>query len=371
MTGLFVENDDQGPAAKIGHRAKGWVAVLISLAVLVGGGWLVADKVAGAWNDFNSTEDFTGNGTDAIVVTIPKGSSLTTIGDLLVKDGVIKSQKAWRAAADEVSNANEIQAGRFNLKKQLPAKTAMTMLLDPKNIVRVTVTIPEGLRMTDQWPLIEKATGVTVKSLQDAAKDPKALGLPAWAKNNPEGLLYPETYNVDTDPTAAEVMSMQVKQFIKVSGELKLEQTAKSLKLTPEQVLTIASIIEKESGDPKYQPQVASVIYNRLAKDMKLELDSTVIFANNVKGQLTTTDEQRANPSPYNTYVHPGLPPGPISNPGESALTAALHPAQTDFLYFVAVNPKTGETKFAKTAEEHNKNVAQFQQWCQANKGVC
>ena len=113
-------------------------------------------------------------------------------------------------------------------------------------------------------------------------------------------------------------------------------------------------------------PKVARVLDNRLAKGMLLQLDTTVNYANGKSG-LTTTPQDRQNPSPYNTYLHPGLPPGPISNPGEEALRAVLAPAQGGWLYFVVVNPDTGETRFAATAEEHQQNVALFQQWLRAH----
>lgn len=371
MTGLFVDNNDKWDRHKLGYHAKGWFAVLLSLAVLVGGGWFVYSKASEAWYQFRTTDDYIGEGTDPLVVLVPKGSSLTQIGDVLIDAGVVKSLKAWREAAGEHPEASSIQAGRYRLKKQLPASTAMTMLLDPANVVRVRVTLQEGLRMTQQWALIQKATGIPVAALAKLAADPRALGLPAWAGNRPEGFMFPDTYEVDVDPTAAEIMRAQVTQFTKVSGELNLVGGAARIKYTPLQVLTVASIIEKETSDPQYQPLVASVIYNRLAAKQKLELDSTVIYANNITGKLTTSEEQRKLASPYNTYVNEGLPPGPISNPGRSAMVAALNPASTDYLFFVATNPKTGETKFSKTFAEHQVFVKEFQTWCQANPGVC
>jgi UPF0755 protein len=114
--------------------------------------------------------------------------------------------------------------------------------------------------------------------------------------------------------------------------------------------------------------KVARVLENRIAIDMPLQLDTTVNYANGKSG-ITTTAEDRANPSPYNTYVHAGLPPGPISNPGEEALSAALSPADGNWLFFVVVNPDTGETRFAATAEEHQQNVLLFQQWLRENPG--
>lgn len=370
MTGLFVENDDD-PKDQFVRNAKSWAAVLVSLLVLIGGGWFVADKVSDAWNEYTAVEDYEGAGTDELIVTIPRGSSLGDIGVLLVQEDVIKSTKAWREAADKTTNANDIQAARYRMKKQLPAKTAMDMLLDPANIVRIRVTIPEGLRQTEQWPIIQKATGVSAKNLAAQAKDAEQLGLPDYANNKTEGFLFPETYEVSDEPTAKSVMAMQIRQFRRVSDGLKLEDAAKAINREPLDVVIVASIIEKEVSNPNDQPLVASVLYNRLDAGQRLELDSTVIYANNIKGKLTTTDEQRNVDSPYNTYRNKGLPPGPISNPGKAALAAALNPAKTDYRYFVVVDPEKGTTKFAKTFDEHNQNVREFQRWCQANKGKC
>ena len=225
--------------------------------------------------------------------------------------------------------------------------------------------------MTEQWPLVTKAIPqVKLASLQALGKNPKSLGLPAWAGNKAEGFLFPDTYQVDDNPTAAELMTAQVGQFKKVSAELNFEDRAKTLGLTPMQALTIASIAEKEALDDD-MAMVTQVFYNRIAKKMPLQSDATVVYANNVKGRLTTTDKERALKSPYNTYLYPGIPPGPISNPGKVALNAALNPTKHDYLYFVVVDPSTGETEFNTTLDAHNKSVAKFQAWCQANTGKC
>jgi UPF0755 protein len=127
-------------------------------------------------------------------------------------------------------------------------------------------------------------------------------------------------------------------------------------------VLTKASIVQAEAGSVEDMGKVATVINNRLADGMPLQLDTTVNYANGKAG-ITTTPQDRQNPSPYNTYLHPGLTPGPISNPGEEALRAVLHPTPGDWRYFVVVDPETGDTRFAVTGQEHQQNVALFQQW--------
>jgi UPF0755 protein len=133
-------------------------------------------------------------------------------------------------------------------------------------------------------------------------------------------------------------------------------------------VLTKASIVQAEAASPEDMAMVARVLENRLADGMPLQLDTTVNYANGKSG-ITTTPQDRANPSPYNTYVHPGLPPGAIGNPGEQAIEAVLAPTPGDWRFFVVIDPDTGETRFARTAEEHQQNVLLFQQWLREQPG--
>jgi UPF0755 protein len=133
-------------------------------------------------------------------------------------------------------------------------------------------------------------------------------------------------------------------------------------------VLTKASLVQAEASSPEDMAKVARVLENRLSDGMPLQLDTTVNYANG-KGGITTTAEDRQNPSPYNTYVHEGLPPGPITNPGEEAISAVQNPAKGPWRFFVVVNPDSGETRFAETAEQHQQNVLLFQQWLRENPG--
>nr|WP_242681136.1 endolytic transglycosylase MltG [Tessaracoccus sp. SD287] len=367
---MFVEN--QGPNwKKILYHAKSAFAVLLSIAILVTIAWVGYRTVRNAYLDFKSEDDYLTVQGEPVQFAVPKGASVSEIGLMLVDEDIIKSKKSWDSAVAKLGPDATFQAGRFPLHKQMPAAEAAAILSDPTKVIRIMVTIPEGLRMSDQWPLVTKAIPqIKQADLEALGKNPKSLGLPAWAGNKAEGFLYPETYEVDDSPTATELMTAQVAQFTKVTTELNFADRAKSLNLTPLQVLTIASIAEKEVRDEEL-PMVTGVIMNRLKAGMPLQMDSTVMYALNVKGRLTTTDAERATDHPYNTYKVKGLPPGPISNPGQKALAAALNPASHDFLYFVVVDPSTGENAFAKTFEEHQRNVAKFQAWCQANPGEC
>lgn len=353
------------------RRLKSAFAVILSLAVLLGGGWFVVQQVNQAWYDFRTVEDYIGDGEGQIEVTIPRGASLGAIGTLLTEKGVIKTSRAFDKAVTKEPNAQKIQAGRYNLRLKLPADKALSMLLDTKNMIRVQMTIQEGLMLKQQVQIMAKASGLPEQAFYTAMTKPDTLGLPAWANKKAEGFLFPETYELPQNPTALQVIQLTTAQFKKVSDNMNFAGRAADLKLSPQQALTLASIIEAEVHQAEYQPKVARVIYNRLAKGMMLQMDSTVHYAVGKTGGVTTTDADRNSPSPYNTYKHKGLPPGPIGSPGEKAMEAALSPEAGNWMYFVTVDLDSGETLFADTYEEHQKNVQRFQQWCRDHSGRC
>lgn len=373
MSPAFIDNDGRLNWRKIGYHARSVFAVLLAAGVLFGGGWFVYSKAHDAYIEWRTEDDYLGEGTETVEVLIPRGAGSTRIGDILTEAGVIKSTKAFRTAVREEGAADQLKAGRFKLKKELPAATALAMLLNPDNVVAVTVTFPEGTTLAEQQQIISNRFSIPLDEVQ-AAADLTFDSLPSYATGL-EGFLFPSTYQVAEPVVPAWIMGSQIRQFTRIADKLNLEEQAAAIGTTASNVVITASIIASEvPSEGKFadaQPMVAAVIYNRLNKGMKLEMDSTVHFAVGKSGKVTTTAEDRANPSPYNTYMHQGLPPGPISNPGETALAAALNPAATDALFFVTVNPDTGDTRFAATLEEHNANVALFQQWCSANPGKC
>ncbi|MHA6511786.1 endolytic transglycosylase MltG [Tessaracoccus sp. Z1128] len=371
MSPALFDNDSQLDWRKIGYYARSAFAVLLSVAVLVGGGWFVYSKAQDAYIAWRTEDDFMGEGTDPVQVVIPSGATITQIGDLLTEAGVIKSTRTFRQVAQRSGESSQLQAGRFNLRKELPAETAFAMLLDPANQQRLMVTFPEGTTALEQVSIIAAKTGLAAADITAAAADTSVFPLPDFAGGKLEGFLFPSTYAVQEPPQAAAILTSQVRQFGLVAESISLEGRAAEMSVDPLSVVTIASIIASEVNVPADQPKVAAVIYNRLEQDMPLQMDSTVHYAVGKSGSVTTTAQDRATASPYNTYLNTGLPPGPISNPGQTALEAALSPADIGSLYFVTVDLDTGETRFADTLEEHNANVALFQAWCQANTGRC
>jgi UPF0755 protein len=356
---------------EIARTAKGCFAVFVAAAVLVLGGYFVWDKTSTFLSTIGEVPDYPGPGTTKILVDVPEGASLDVIGGLLVDRDVIKSRKAWDRALRTEERATSIQAGRYLMKTQMKSIDALRLLINPgTSKIRLRFTVPEGLRLTAQVDALVKGTKIKKSAYKAALKKPKALQLPKYAKQRPEGFLFPETYELTAESTATSTLKQMVDQYKAVTREIEFEADAKKLKRTPYEVLIVASIVEREVRREEDRAKVARVIYNRLDKDRKLELDSTVTYAERLK-TTTTTREDRKSKSKYNTYRYKGLPPGPISAPGKAALEAAANPEKGKWLYFVTVNLDTGETRFADTEEAHEKNVAAFQAWCQANTGRC
>jgi UPF0755 protein len=234
---------------------------------------------------------------------------------------------------------------------------AYKLLLNPASRIQSVVTIPEGLRLTLILSRIETDKALSASALAKAVKDTAALGLPAYAHGNPEGYLFPATYDIIPGMTATSLLQAMAARFSQEAASVNLTQAAAAVHLTPGQVITVASILEAEGGNPKYYPRVAEVIYNRLNLGMFLGLDSTVNYALHRFGISLTVDQLAVN-SPYNTFIHKGLPPGPIDSPGDAAIQAALHPAHGNLTYFVTVNLKTGLTLFTNSPSVFNQYVA-------------
>jgi UPF0755 protein len=370
-------------AKEVWYRMRSAFAVLLSLAVLVGGGWFVFAKAQAAWMDFRTEDDYIGNGVDPVVVTIPSGATVTDIGTILASANVVKKASTFVKVAKADENAQSIQAGKYNLLTELPARTALEMLLDKKNMVHNRMTLKDGRWISQQVATMSKATGVKADDFTAAfkagAKDPKYLGLPKWSKNGLEGFLFPDTYEVPDKPTAQSVIKLATAQFASVAQDVDLEAKSHAVGLTPYQVVVMASIIEKEAGPrDEDRAKIARVFYNRLDPKFpfggKLQSDATVAYANKITGRIYTTDKERALKSPWNTYYVKGLPKGPITSPSKKSLEAALNPANGDWTYFNVVNLDTGETVFTDNLNDHNAASAQREKWChlsQANLDKC
>lgn len=350
-------------------RKKALVAVLASLLVL---GFIATASTVGISRVYHKLTEGTADWKDGQigaeqVVQIKAGASIRAIGKALEEAGVVRTEGAFVAAARDDSRATRLQPGFYRLNLHMSADGALAKMLDPKSRILARIVIPEGSDVADTVAKLSKESGLDAADFTKILADPKSLGLPTWAKNNPEGFLFPATYDVEPDATAQSVLQQMVERFDVALKETDLVARSAVVGRTPLEVLTIASLVQAESKLAVDMPKIARVIYNRLERGMKLQLDTTVIYANGGRKAVTTTAEQRAKQSPYNTYLVDGLPPGPIDSPGQAAIEAALSPAEGDWLYFVAVNPDTGETKYAVTGEEHARNVEEFRAWLRAH----
>jgi UPF0755 protein len=333
--------------------------------VLVGlAGFAVVKGRAYLEDVFAPPPDYSGDGRGSVLVEVQDGDTSTEIADTLYKSGVVASEEAFIDVAREEPRATLIQVGFYDMAHRMSAQAALNRMLDPSSIVTNAVTVPEGYTVEQTLQQAAADSDLALGKLQQAADDPQSLGLPAYAGGNPEGYLFPATYELAPNATEEQMLRMMVSRFEQSAQRLDLERQARRLGMSPQQVVTVASIVQREARQPADFAKVARVIYNRLERGMPLQMDSTVHYAVGKTGQVTTTEEDRASSSPYNTYRVTGLPPGPIASPGDSALQAALHPAEGDWIYFVTVNIDTGETKFAVTDAQHQKNVAQLHAFC-------
>jgi UPF0755 protein len=212
--------------------------------------------------------------------------------------------------------------------------------------------------------LLGAKSGIPASAYAKVLNNPASLGLPSYANGKAEGYLFPATYEVQPHETALGVLKGMVQRFDQEAATVNLAAGAKQVHLTEGQVIIMASLVQAEGGRLSDYPKIARVIYNRMAQGIPLQLDSTVLYGLNTFGILAN-DQQLNSSSPYNTYRHKGLTPGPIDSPGNAAIQAVLHPASGNWVYFVTVNPKTGETLFTSSQSQFE----QFRQELQKNLG--
>ena len=342
------------------------IVLLVALALVAGAAFGAYSALRPLWVQLTAADDYEGNGSTPVKVTIAEGASTTSIARTLAKADVVKSSSAFVEAAGKDARARAIQPGRYTLRKQMSGSSALALLLDPKARDVRRVLLREGLRQAQVVALLAKASGRPAAEYTRALAAPKALGLPAAADGRAEGWLFPDSYEFGGDSTAAQQLRTMISRTKAVLAELDVP-TSKQ-----QEVLTTASIVQAEGGDERDFGKVARVIENRLDNDLgngsRLQMDSTVAYGTGKNGIFTTAAERADTKNRYNTYAHPGLPLGPIGNPGEAAIRAALHPAAGDWLFFVVVNLDTGETKFTRTKAEHDRYTRQFQAWYAKNR---
>lgn len=308
---------------------------------------------------------------DPVTVEVTKGQTAAEVGEELDRRGVIRSALIFRLVARSRGLDQRLVAGTYELETGLSVDQAISALeAGPLPPETVQVTVAEGLTVAQT---LERLAAQTPHDVADFRRvlEARELDLPGWAPDPDsfgpdvrqpyEGLLFPETYRFLADATPAEILQRMVDHLREVMAGIPAEQVeaAAEAGLDRYRALTLASLVEREARTPEDRPRVSAVLHNRLARDMLLQVDATVLYAlGRHKDRVLQQDLQVA--SPYNTYrPPPGLPPTPIAAPGEASLRAAFAPADVSYLYYVLRCGEEGHA-FARTLEEHNRNVAEF-----------
>jgi UPF0755 protein len=355
--GLGMAPDDAPPSARPPRRERsGARPALVAVAALLA---LVVAIGVGVHSLTSSGGDYQGSGYGSATVVVAPGDSLRQIGRTLAAAGVVSDEGAFVDAASADPRAQSIAPGTYTLREHMSGESAVSLMLDPSSRQVRKLVVPEGWRTAKILAAAAKTTGLSVDSLKASLARATTLGLPAYAGGSPEGFLFPATYDFPPGATADAVVSAMLKRFNQSATAADLVDAAKALGRTPLEIVTVASILEIEAGPADYD-KVARVVYNRLKAGMPLQLDSTVNYALGVSSLKLTAAQLKAD-SPYNTYLHPGLPPGPIDSPGDAALAAALNPAAGPWMYFVTTDPTTKKTEFATTYSEFLALKRQFQ----------
>jgi peptidoglycan lytic transglycosylase G len=316
------------------------VALVIVLAVFAG----IAYTGYHYYSEYKARHaSYVGSGYGHVLITVKKGDTLDGISSQLLHKGVIEAIDPW---ASYVANKSAgLQPGTYRIHIHMSPAAAYAALTNPKNLINSKVTIVPGMRLADILPVLARESAIPLSQFVTASKNTAALGLPAYAHGSLEGYLYPDTYDIAPGETALAILQAAVKQFNTEAASIHLQAAAAAVQFTPAQVVTGASLLEGEVSS-KYFADVARVIDNRLNQGMDLQMDSTIAYALGVHTDKLT-QSQLNTASPYNTRLHPGLPPGPIGSPDILAIEAFLHPAPhtNAWLYFVTVD-KSGTTNF-------------------------
>lgn len=356
-----------------GKTAAAFMMVLVLFGGLAGGAWYGYDKISG----FFSTPDYPGGGSGEVVIQVKSGQTIAEIGNTLVTAGVVKSSAAFIDAAQGNSRSQNIQPGFYKVRKEMNATTALGLLLDLTNKISNKITIPEGRTAKQIFKLLEEATKIPAAEFEEAAKDPLALKVPDWwfkrndgqkVEMSSEGFLFPDTYELDPNVNASQILQVMVNRFLSVTGEMDFASKVEAERggISPYEALIVASLAQAEAGNAEDLGKVARVAYNRAYSGTFpcncLEFDVGVNYYWELTGQPTkaSKDMTRAElydqKNPYRLHGKPGLTPTPINNPGKLAIEGAMTPPPGKWLFFVAID-KEGHSAFAETNADHERNI--------------
>jgi len=324
---------------------------------------ILAAVAAAAWIWYGVARPYQGFPSEGVFVTLPHGASNPTVARLLKQNGVIRSALAFKIYARQ-HRKRKLQAGDYFFNHAMNGQEVFWKIANGE-VYRQPFTVREGQTMFDIARALEAGKFMSASAFLEVAHDPRLIQDLAPQAKSLEGFLYPATYFLPLHPTPAELTAEMVKKFREewvriAASEMAQDESAPEHQRSIMSVVTLASLVERETPKAEERPLVASVFQNRLDRRIPLQCDPTVIYALEQTAHYagTLTGKDLHVDSPYNTYAHLGLPPGPIGNPGEASLRAALTPAHTNYLYFVA-NAQGGHC-FAPTLEEHNRNVQRY-----------
>jgi UPF0755 protein len=333
-----------------GKHHWGRFVALVVLLLIVGGA---------AWFANALFQPFAGDGEGSVRVRIPEGATLGDIADQLERDGVIDSASFFELRARLSGRSGGLRPGPYELRQDMPYVAVLDRLEEgvPPNVVQVT--IPEGRSRSEVAPLVRRLRGNYMRATRrHPALDARDYRAPSGATL--EGFLFPATYELKKGQPVKRLVREQLEAFERNFDKVDMSY-ARRRKLTQFDVLTIASLVEREATVASERPLIASVIYNRLRDGIRLDIDATTRFVTgNWEEPLKVSELQ--NPDPYNTRVHYGLPPGPIGSPGLASIKAAARPADTDYIFYVVAVCGNGKHKFAESNAEFERYVAEYEQ---------
>ena len=328
---------------------------LLVVLVLVAGGaaafvFYMVNRIQQPYKGFSEPERF---------VEIPSGTGAAEIRRRLVESGVVSDELAFRAALMWTGQSRALKAGEYRFDRPMSVVDVVEKLASG-DVYGHPITFPEGLTIREMAEIVESHGFGKADEFIKAARDGSLVNDLDPAAKDLEGYLFPETYTLPRGTPVATLVSLMVDRFRETYTALEANRSGQ-VDLSTRQIVTLASLVEKETGKAEERPLVAAVYRNRLDKNMAMQADPTVVYALVKAGTYDGNIRKRdlSFDSPYNTYRYAGLPPGPIASPGRAALEAALAPADVDYLYFVSRND--GSHAFAETLAEHNANVQEYQ----------
>jgi len=329
----------------------------------------ISTFVALIWFTVSLFQPFKGEGAGKVKVSIPQGSSAREIGDLLADRGVVSSGFFFTVRSKLSGDLDSIRDGSYTFKEDMSYPAALDTLRDGPKSTTITLTIPEGLSISEASDVVRNA-GIN-GSYTDATKSSKQINLRRYgapkSTDTLEGFLFPATYELPATADPERVVEDQVKAFKQRFSGVSLA-TAKKRKLTAYDVVTIASMIEREAQRDDERRKIAAVIYNRLKQGIPLGIDATIRYSNN-NWDRPLTQKELDKDTPYNTRINKGLPPTPIGSPGEASLKAAANPASGNYLYYVVQPGTCGKHSFSTTSQQFEKDVQKYNQARQKNGG--